>query len=81
MVDEKTRDEAEILGKAMRFGAMMWMNKDDQRSTLRWFPKKKILELWLPNDMIALFGEVAEARFNSLASSLGAEVHLRTGKS
>ncbi|MGR3604707.1 exopolyphosphatase [Sulfitobacter sp.] len=81
MVDEKTRNEAEILGKAMRFGAMMWMNKDDQRSTLRWFPKKKILELWLPNDMIPLFGEVAEARFNSLASSLGAEVHLRTGKS
>jgi len=30
--------------------------------------------------MVPLFGEVAEARLNSLAKSLDAEVHVRTGK-
>lgn len=80
MVDEKTRLEAEILGKAMRFGAMLWMDKGEQRGELRWFPKKKQLELWLTPDMVPLFGEVAEARLNSLAKSLEAEVHVRTGK-
>ncbi|HBB83566.1 MAG TPA: exopolyphosphatase, partial [Sulfitobacter sp.] len=80
MVDEKTRLEAEILGKAMRFGAMLWMDKNEQRGELRWFPKKKQLELWLTPDMVPLFGEVAEARLNSLAKSLEAEVHVRTGK-
>ena len=78
MVDEQTRNDAEILGKAMRFGAMLWMNKDEDRGEMRWFPKKKLLELWLTPDMLPLFGEVAEARLNSLASSLGAEVQVKT---
>jgi len=81
MVDEKTRADAEVLGKAMRFGAMLWMNKDDERGTLRWYPKKKLLELWLTDDMMPLFGEVAEARLKSLAASLMAEVQLKTAKS
>jgi exopolyphosphatase/guanosine-5'-triphosphate,3'-diphosphate pyrophosphatase len=78
LVDEDTRQQAEILGKAMRFGAMLWMNKDEDRGELRWFPKKKRLELWLTPDMVPLFGEVAEARLNSLASSLGADVIVKT---
>ena len=80
MVDEKTRNEAEILGKALRFGAMLWMNPEEERGHMRWFPKKKLLELWLTDDMMPLFGEVAEARLNSLALSLGAEVQLKTCK-
>ncbi len=80
MVDEKTQNDAEILGKAMRFGAMLWMNKNEDRGEMRWFPKKKRLELWLTPDMMPLFGEVAEARLNSLAASLGAEVVVKTGK-
>ncbi|SFE91078.1 exopolyphosphatase / guanosine-5'-triphosphate,3'-diphosphate pyrophosphatase [Sulfitobacter brevis] len=80
MVDEKTQTEAAILGKALRFGAMLWMDKDAERGELRWFPKKKLLELWLTPDMLPLFGEVAEARLNSLASSLDAEVQVKTRK-
>ena len=80
MVDEQTRLEAEILGKAMRFGAMLWMNKDEERGELRWFPKKKRLEFWVTEDMLPLFGEVAEARLNSLASSLEATVEVKTRK-
>ncbi len=44
MIDERARKEAEILGKAMRFGAMLWMNKDAERGEMRWFPKKKLLQ-------------------------------------
>ncbi|MFD2739037.1 Ppx/GppA family phosphatase [Sulfitobacter aestuarii] len=80
MVDENTRLEAEILGKAMRFGAMLWMNKEEDRGELRWFPKKKVLELRLTADMMPLFGEVAQSRLNSLASSLGAEVTVSVAK-
>ncbi len=80
MIDEKAQAEAEVLGKAMRFGAMLWMNRDAERGELRWFPKKKRLELWLTPDMVPLFGEVAEARLNSLASSLGADVAVKTQK-
>ena len=81
MVDEQTRIDAEVLGKAMRFGAMLWMNKDAERGEMRWFPRKKRLELLLTPDMIPLYGEVAESRFNSLASSLGAQAVVKTVKS
>ena len=80
MIEPQAQLEAEILGKAMRFGAMLWMNKDEDRGALRWFPKKKRLELWLTPDMLPLFGEVAEARLNSLAASLSAEVEVKTQK-
>lgn len=81
MIDDKTKHDAEVLGKAMRFGAMLWMNKDEDRGELRWFPKKKNLQLVLTKDMLPLFGEVAEARLNSLAASLDANVQIKTRRS
>ncbi|MEL6618597.1 MAG: Ppx/GppA family phosphatase [Pseudomonadota bacterium] len=78
LIDEKTQMQAEVLGKAMRFGAMLWMEKDADRGEIRWFPKKKVLELRLSRDAMPLFGEVAEARLNSLAASLEAEVQVKT---
>ncbi|WP_415403696.1 Ppx/GppA family phosphatase [Tateyamaria sp. SN3-11] len=77
LIDEKTQNDAEILGKAMRFGAMLWMEKDADRGEFRWFPKKKHLELHLSPDAMPLFGEVAEARLNSLAASLHADVEVK----
>ncbi len=77
LIDEKMQREAEILGKAMRFGAMLWMTSDAKRGSLRWFPKKRLLQLRLTPDMVPLFGEVAEARFMSLAASLQAEVEIK----
>ncbi len=77
LIDEKTRSDAEVLGKAMRFGAMLWMEKDADRGEMRWYPKKKKLELLLSRDAMPLFGEVAEARLNSLAASLDAEVKVK----
>ena len=80
MVDAQTRAEAEILGKAMRFGAMLWMDKVAELGEMRWYPKKKELHLRLSSEMMPLFGEVAEARFNSLASSLEAQAIVTTSK-
>lgn len=80
MVDEKTRAEAEILGKAMRLGAMLWMHKVAELGEMRWFPKKKELHLRLSADMMPLYGEVAEARFTSLANSLEAQAIIKTAK-
>lgn len=77
LIDEKMQRDAEILGKAMRFGAMLWMEKDAERGEFRWFPKKRELELRLSADAMPLFGEVAEARLNSLASSLDATVTVK----
>ena len=83
LLDDKSKAEAEVLGKAMRFGAMLWMQKDARIGSLRWYPKKKLLRLALPEAARALFGEVAEARFMSLAQSLGSDVtvEVRIGKS
>ena len=41
LIDEKARLDALIVGKAMRFGSMLWMENDADRGELRWFPKKK----------------------------------------
>lgn len=74
LLDEKQLQQAEVLGKAMRFGAMLLMQKDGNRSSLRWFPKKRLLQFNLSAEAEALFGEVAEARLQSLASALMADL-------
>ncbi|MEE4189814.1 MAG: Ppx/GppA family phosphatase [Roseobacter sp.] len=76
LVDEKDRQQAEVLGKAMRFGAMLWMTQDAERGSLQWYPKKRHLKLRLTKDMVPLYGEVAEARLLSLAASLDASLEV-----
>ncbi|MFK7752936.1 MAG: Ppx/GppA family phosphatase [Sedimentitalea sp.] len=80
LLDDKSQHQAEVLGKALRFGAMLWMQKDAQMGTLRWFPKKKQLDLLLTPAAYPLYGEVAEARFMSLAQALDANVNVKTTK-
>jgi len=65
--------EAEVLGKAMRFGAMSSGQVPERMGSLRLFPKKRLLAFHLAKGAEALFGEVAEARFKSLAQALGSE--------
>lgn len=65
--------EAEVLGKAMRFGAMFALESPEKAGALRWTPATRLLELELNPRTQALFGEVARARFMSLAASLRAE--------
>ncbi|MBI1416362.1 MAG: exopolyphosphatase [Limimaricola sp.] len=71
--------QAEVLGKAMRLGAMLWLNADEQPGQLEWHPNKKTLTLRLSEHARPLFGEVAEARLGALGAALGATTSVRIG--
>jgi exopolyphosphatase/guanosine-5'-triphosphate,3'-diphosphate pyrophosphatase len=68
--------EAEVLGKAMRFGAMFAVQSPEKAGTLGWDPAERLLTLDLSPASQGLFGEVARARFLSLAASLRAETRI-----
>ncbi|PLL11446.1 exopolyphosphatase [Tabrizicola sp. TH137] len=72
LLTDQQIQEAEVLGKAMRFGAMFSIADPAEAGSLRWQPKKKVLELALTERGHALFGEVAQARFTALALSMKA---------
>ncbi|SFL24028.1 exopolyphosphatase / guanosine-5'-triphosphate,3'-diphosphate pyrophosphatase [Shimia haliotis] len=80
LIDDKAKKEAEVLGKAMRFGAMLWMQNREDMGELYWRPKKRELHLKLPPATGALYGEVAEARFMSLCRALEATPKVKIGK-
>ncbi|MFM7656447.1 MAG: Ppx/GppA family phosphatase [Paracoccaceae bacterium] len=71
LTEDEIRD-AEVLGKAMRFGAMFAMGDPGIAGALDWQPRKRLLELTLTETGRGLFGEVAQARFASLALALKA---------
>ncbi|WP_420860887.1 Ppx/GppA family phosphatase [Algirhabdus cladophorae] len=72
LIDPAQVQQAEVLGKAMRLGAMMWLNDQNGKVELKWAPKRKHITLVLSAKAAPLFGEVAQARFASLASALEA---------
>jgi len=73
LLDSQSQQSAEILGKAMRFGAMIWTaDRTDHEARLEWDPQNRALELHLSAQAAPLFGEVAESRFAALAQSLEA---------
>ncbi|THD82177.1 Ppx/GppA family phosphatase [Aliigemmobacter aestuarii] len=76
LLSEEEIQEAEVLGKAMRFGAMFSIDKPETAGALTWQPKKRVLGLALTERGRGLFGEVAQARFNSLAVALRAQVRI-----
>jgi len=76
-LSEEERLQAEILGKAMRFGAMLWLEQESIPGDFRFYPKKKVLELRLTEAAWPLLGEVAMSRLKSLASSLNADLDLK----
>ena len=62
----------------MRFGAMFSIADPAEAGSLRWQAKKKVLELTLTERGQALFGEVAQARFASLALAMKATTRIVT---
>ena len=72
LLSEDELQEAEVLGKALRFGAMFSVGDPARAGRLLWQAKKKVLELHLTEDGRGLFGEVAQARFAALALALKA---------
>jgi len=77
LVPDKELKEAEILGKAMRLGAMLWLHADESPGILSYSAKNATLELVLEPAARPLFGEVAESRFQALATALGATGKIR----
>ncbi|NIZ14268.1 Ppx/GppA family phosphatase [Phaeobacter sp. HF9A] len=76
LLPAEKQTEAEILGKAMRFGAMLMVGEDAEIGNLRWQPRKRLLHVELPAECTPLFGEVAQARLLSLANALKADVRV-----
>jgi len=72
LLTEDQITEAEVLGKAMRFGAMFSIDHPEQAGSLHWAPRKRVLELRLTERGVGLMGEVAQARFNALVVALKA---------
>ncbi len=64
---------AEVLGKAMRFGAMFAVRDPSTVCRLSYDAAKKLLKVDLNAEGRALLGEVALARLNSLANSMKAQ--------
>ncbi|MBF9044687.1 exopolyphosphatase [Rhodobacterales bacterium HKCCE4037] len=81
LLPEKKVLEAEILGRAMRFGAMFALENPVDHGELKLRPKRKELILTLKSDEgRSLFGEVSEARFNALAQAMGVEPIVKGGR-
>ena len=81
LLDADTRREAEVLGKAMRFGAMLSGAARPMRCTLKLHRRERVLELRLHPAAQDLFGEVVQARFESLARALGCRTKLSVADS
>ncbi|THH35791.1 Ppx/GppA family phosphatase [Aliishimia ponticola] len=73
LIPEELQVEAEILGKAMRFGAMLWLNDASDLGEFTVMKDEGRVELRLSKSGRSLFGEVAEARLRSLCKSMGVE--------
>ncbi len=76
LLTEDEMQEAEVLGKAMRFGAMFSIADPAEAGELSWNGKKRLLELALTPRGRDLFGEVAQARFNALGLALKATMRV-----
>jgi exopolyphosphatase/guanosine-5'-triphosphate,3'-diphosphate pyrophosphatase len=80
MLNAEQTLEAEVMGRAMRLGAMLWLDSDRAPGKLKWKPKKRELTLTLIPEARPLFGEVAKARFAALATALNATGKVRFAK-
>ncbi|UWP89742.1 Ppx/GppA family phosphatase [Aliiroseovarius crassostreae] len=78
ILGEKDLIRAEVLGKAMRFGAMFAVDGPQDKAELKWYPKKRELHLHLAAEARDLFGEVAESRFDALCAALDATSNVKT---
>ncbi|WP_323041622.1 Ppx/GppA family phosphatase [Gemmobacter sp.] len=80
LLNEDQLRKAEVLGKAMRFGAMFALGDPAEAASLAWNPRKRVLELALTPKGEALFAEVAQARFAALAQSMRATPQIVAAK-
>ena len=68
--------QAEILGRAIRFGSMFTGSMADKIGKLKFGSKRHVLTLFLPDSLKDIYGEVVEARFASLAKAMDCEARV-----
>ncbi|MAN55393.1 MAG: Ppx/GppA family phosphatase [Paracoccus sp. (in: a-proteobacteria)] len=73
LLSEAEIRDAEILGKAMRFGAMFSIDDPSDAGSLKLAARKSVLELTLTRTGRQLMGEVAHSRFKSLCNAMAVE--------
>lgn len=73
LIDEAQVKQAELLGRAMRFGAMFTLGTIHDMGQLDWDADARRLTLHLTEETAPLYGEVAEGRLQALAKVLEAE--------
>ena len=73
MLTAQDYEDAKVLGKALRFGAVLLTSDQELPGTLHWNRKQRLLELRLCGPTVPLFGEVAQMQFDALASALNAK--------
>ncbi|MFI0396150.1 Ppx/GppA family phosphatase [Paracoccus jiaweipingae] len=78
LLSETQQLEAEILGRAMRFGAMFAIKDPSEAGRLKLNRDDGQLVLQLSRIGHNLFGEVADARFQALCKAMGLEAVVRT---
>ena len=70
ILNNQERKQAEILGKAMRFGAMLSGSAENSMGELYIDDAKKVIRLNLNKEHEDICGDVVQQRFSSLASSM-----------
>jgi exopolyphosphatase/guanosine-5'-triphosphate,3'-diphosphate pyrophosphatase len=76
LLSEADAREAEVLGRAMRLGAMLWLGAHDAPGAFHWRPERRQLALRLEGRARPLFGEVAQARLRALGQAMGADARV-----
>ncbi|MEM1273522.1 MAG: Ppx/GppA family phosphatase [Pseudomonadota bacterium] len=77
LLSDARAKQAEILGRAMRFGAMFAVQDPNEHGALTFDPAASEVTLTLTtSEGQALFGEVSAARFKALATAMGARTAL-----
>ena len=75
LLDEDGVKMAEVLGKAMRLGAMLWVAKSINKARLFWEPNESKLTLTLSSSSSTILGEVVAERLQSLSDTLSAKCY------
>lgn len=76
LLPPESRRRAEVLGRAMRLGAMLWLGDHDAPGAFLWRRSTRELQLVLESRAQPLWGEVAESRFRALGKAMDANVRL-----
>ena len=79
LLSEERLARAEVLGKAMRFGAMLSVSGAGRMGALDWDADARVLTFTMDRQTRGLFGEVAEARLMALGKALDADVVTKVG--